>query len=58
MEVVDEVARRSLMGLSTRFGWVKAHVGIDGNERADLMAKVGCRESLQPQVTERGVRAY
>ena len=58
VEVVDEVGRRGLLGLSTRFGWVKAHTGIDGNERADLMAKAGCRESLLPQVTEGGVRAY
>ena len=56
--VVDEVGRRSHMGLSRRFGWVKAHVSIDGNELADLMAKVGCRESLLPQVTEGRVRAY
>ena len=58
VDVVDEVGRRSLMGLKMRFGWVKAHVGIDGNERADLMGKAGCRESLLPQVTEGGVRAY
>ena len=37
---------------------MKPHTGIDGNERADLMAKTGCRESLQPQITEGGVRAY
>ena len=56
--VVDEVGRRGMLGLRTRFGWVKAHTGIDGNERADLMAKAGCRESLLPQITEGGVRAY
>ena len=55
VEVVDEVGRHSLLGLSTRFGWVKAHAGINGNERADLMAKAGCRESLLPQVTEGGL---
>ena len=58
VEVVDEVGRRRRLGLSTRFGRVKAHTGIDGNERADLMAKAGCRESLLPQVTEGGVSAY
>ena len=39
VEVVDEMGRRSTKGLSTHFGWVKAHVGVDRNERADLMAK-------------------
>ena len=58
VEVVDEIGRRITKGLSTQFGWVKAHVGVDGNERTDLMAKAGCRESLLPQVTEGGVRAY
>ena len=58
VEVMDQVGRLCRMGLSTRFGWVKAHVGIDGNEKADRMAKTGCRESLLPQVTEGGVKAY
>ena len=58
VEVVDEVGRRNLLGLSNRFGWVKAHIGIQGNERADLMVRAGCREPLLPQVTEGGVRAY
>ena len=58
VEVVDEVGRRSLLGLSTQFGWVKAHAGVDGNERADRRAKAGCRESLLPQIMEGGVRAY
>ena len=58
VEVVDEVGRRSQMGLSTRFGWVKANVGIDGNERADLIVKTGSGESLLPQVMEGGVRVY
>ena len=58
VEVVDKVGRRSLLGLSTQFGWVKPHAGIVANERADLMAKAGCRESLLPQITEGGVRAY
>ena len=57
VEVVEEVGRRRRMGLSTWFGWVKAHVGIDRNERADLMAMTGCRESLLSQVTAGGVRA-
>ena len=57
VEVVDEVGRRTGMGLGIRFEWVKAHVGIRNNERADLMAKAGCREPLLPQVTEGGVRA-
>ena len=55
VELVDEVGRRGRLGLSSQFGCVKADVGIGGSERADLMAKAGCRESLLPQVTEGGV---
>ena len=56
VEVVDEIGRRVTKSLSTQFRWVKAHVGVDGNEGADLMAKAGCRESLLPQLTEGGRR--
>lgn len=48
VEVVDEVGRRDGLGYGVQFGWVKAHVGIYGNKRADLMAKAGWRESLLP----------
>ena len=52
------VGARGARGLTTRFRWCKAHVGIDGNERADAYAKAGC-EGLSPsQMTEDGVRAY
>ena len=54
VEVADEVGRRIAKGLSTQFEWVKAHVGVEGNERADQMAKAGYRGSLLPQVTEGG----
>ena len=30
VEVVDEVSRRSQLGLSMQFSWVKGHVGIGG----------------------------
>lgn len=28
VEVIDEVGRRTRMGLGIRLGWVKAHVGM------------------------------
>lgn len=40
-----------------QFSFVKAHIGIEGNERADRIAKSGCRESLLPQIIEGGVWA-
>ena len=40
--VVDQVGEWALEGVPLRFGWVKAHVGVLGNERADALAKAGC----------------
>lgn len=56
-EVIDKVGRCTRMGVSIQCGWVKAHVGIQANEGANLMATAGCRESLLPQIMEGGVHA-
>lgn len=57
VEEINEVVRHTRMVLGICYGWVKAHVRIQSNECADLMAKAGCRESLLPQNTEGGVCA-
>lgn len=57
MEVVNKVGMCSQVGLCTQFACVKAHMGVEGNERAAGMVKVGCKESLLHQVMARGVRA-
>ena len=41
-EVVNLAGEWALAWMDLRFGWVKAHVGIGGNERADALAKAGC----------------
>ena len=56
-KVVDLVGEWALEGVSIRFSWVKAHVGVLGNERADALAKAGCTERGSAKATEGGVRA-
>ena len=55
--VVDPIVVWAGRGVPLRLAWVKAHVGVSGNERADGLPKAGCLAFGDPQVTEWGVRA-
>ena len=48
-EILYMVGARSARGLGTRFAWYKAHMGIEGNERADAYAKARCVELSPPR---------
>ena len=46
---------------TTKLGWVKSHIGIEGNETADKNAKKGTlwrRQDQKPWVTEGGLRQH
>ena len=55
--VVDMIGEWDSAEVPIRFAWVKAHVGIAGNEFADELAKLGCTREDAPVVTEGGVQA-
>ena len=43
--------------MTVTLGWVKSHIGIEGNERADNMVRAGAaKKSDVLQVTEGGIR--
>ncbi len=40
MDIINEKLHNiKVMGISTRFIWVPAHVGVDGNEKVAILAK-------------------
>ncbi len=43
MDIINAIFRKTynikVMGISTRFIWVSAHVGVEGNEKVDILAK-------------------
>ena len=59
--LMDEIERRSKNKLRVRLGWIRSHVGINGNERADTLSKKATlTESWRPgmidSITEGGVK--
>lgn len=56
--MIEEVGKRQerLGEEAVRFGWVKAHAEIYGNEQADILGKQGAAEQVRGVITEGGVK--
>ena len=54
--VVDAVGDWANHSVPLRLTWVKAHIGVSGNQIADAMAKDGSRAVGDPKEKEGGVR--
>ena len=51
--------QRDLYGQdNVNIGWVKVHIGIEGDQRADEMAKMGAAKEGRNHVTEGGLRQW
>ena len=58
VRLLEEIERREaeVGGAAVALGWVKSHIWIKGNKKADEMAKAGATITAQVlQVTEGGV---
>ena len=56
-KLMEVLGQREREGAAVALGWVKSHIGIEGNEKAGEMAKAGAeRSSEMLQVTEGGIR--
>jgi ribonuclease HI len=49
------VRHLTLLDWTIHFGWVKAHVGIAGNEMADTLAKQAAQEAMKALRESRGI---
>ncbi|KAF8416447.1 hypothetical protein EV426DRAFT_686075 [Tirmania nivea] len=52
------MSRLSSATTKIHFGWVKSHIGIEGNERADTLAKAGAQKRGVHIITEGGIRQW
>jgi ribonuclease HI len=56
--IIAKTAILAAIGVSTTIKWVPSHIGIEGNERADKLAKKGAEKSINQDTDKHASFAY